>query len=90
MKAVRLKISGKVQGVFFRESTKQRARELGVSGWVKNLPDGTVEALAQGDDKAVEQLIAYVHHGPPAARVTSVSVNDEPVGADLGPFVVER
>jgi acylphosphatase len=90
MRRVHLIIRGKVQGVFFRESTKTRARELGVHGWVRNLPDGTVEALAQGEDALITELLAWCQRGPPAARVTDVSVQDKPVGSDLGPFVVER
>lgn len=87
---VHLRITGKVQGVFFRESTKTKARELGVDGWVRNLPDGSVEALAQGHEASVAALIDWCRRGPPAARVADVSVEDKPVGSDLGPFVVER
>lgn len=85
-----LKIRGTVQGVYFRESTKARALELHLSGWVRNVDDGSVEALAQGDSAAIDQLIQYVHRGPPRANVTSVSVEDRPPGSDLGPFVVQR
>lgn len=90
MRRVHLIIRGKVQGVFFRESTKTRALELGLEGWVRNLPDGTVEAVAQGDDARILDFLAFCHRGPPAARVSDVSVQDKPVGSDLGPFVVER
>ncbi|MFL5321572.1 MAG: acylphosphatase [Myxococcaceae bacterium] len=87
---VSLRITGKVQGVFFRESTKTKARELGLSGWVKNLDDGSVQALAQGETDKIDELIQWAHRGPPAARVTDVSVEDRPPASDLGPFVVER
>lgn len=85
-----LTISGKVQGVFFRETTKTVARELGLNGWVRNTDEGTVEALAQGASEAIDKLIEFVHRGPPRASVTHVSVEDRPVGAELTTFVVER
>ena len=87
---VHLTIRGKVQGVFFRESTRTRAVELGVSGWVRNLEDGSVEALAQGSTDAIDQLISFCRRGPEAARVSHVSVEDRPLGSDLDSFVVER
>lgn len=65
-------ISGRVQGVWFRESTRRRAEELGLSGWVKNLSDGRVEALFEGDANAVELALAFVAEGPPHARVLGV------------------
>lgn len=90
MRRVHVIVRGKVQGVFFRESTRRRALELGVHGFVRNLSDGTVEAVAQGDDAAIADFLAFCRSGPPAANVTDVSVSDKPVGSDLGPFVVER
>lgn len=69
-------VSGRVQGVFFRQSTTRQARVLGVAGWVRNLPDGTVEAHVEGDAEAVEALIAWAHKGPPGARVDGVAVSD--------------
>ncbi len=70
---VLLKIEGRVQGVFFRQSTQEMARQLGLNGWVRNCSDGTVEALFEGAQDVVRQAIDWCHHGPPAARVTSVS-----------------
>ena len=70
----RLKITGHVQGVFYRESMRQRANQLGVTGWVRNCPDGSVEALLQGEAQAVELLISWAQHGPEAARVDKVDV----------------
>jgi len=70
-------IRGAVQGVAFRWSTKQRARELGLAGWVRNLPDGRVEAWIEGEGPAVETMVAWLHRGPPAARVAGVDVAEE-------------
>jgi acylphosphatase len=63
-----------VQGVFYRATTAEQARELGLTGEVRNLPDGSVEVLAEGAAPAVEALIAYCRQGPPSARVTRVEV----------------
>ena len=69
---VRITVDGRVQGVFFRAATAQEARGLGLSGWVRNLPDGRVEILAEGGRRNLEMLLAWAHQGPPAARVTDV------------------
>lgn len=73
----RLIIEGRVQGVFFRDSARRKARELGVNGWVKNLPDGNVETLAEGAEEDVERLIAWCHKGPPHAMVSRVKESRE-------------
>jgi acylphosphatase len=70
----RLRISGRVQGVFFRESMRRRAEQLEVTGWVRNCADGTVEALAQGDAFAVGRLIEWAQRGPEAAEVAKVEI----------------
>jgi len=67
-------VTGRVQGVWFRESTRRRAEELGLGGWVRNLPDGRVEAHFEGDEAAVEAAIAFVRRGPEHARVSDVAV----------------
>jgi acylphosphatase len=72
-------VSGRVQGVFFRASTARRARELGVTGHAINLDDGRVEVLAVGPASRVAELCAWLEQGPPAARVTTVAVHEEPV-----------
>jgi acylphosphatase len=72
-------VSGLVQGVFFRASTRQRASELGISGYASNLPDGRVEVLIVGELPAAHQLIEWLHHGPPSARVVQVEVQDIPL-----------
>jgi acylphosphatase len=66
------KVTGRVQGVFFRASTRNRAVELGLNGWVRNMPDGSVEVLACGDEAALETLRGWLHEGPPMARVAAV------------------
>jgi acylphosphatase len=84
MSAVRaqVKISGRVQGVWFRQSTREEAMRLGVNGWCRNCPDGTVEALFEGDKDAVTALLAWCRRGPPLARVTDVTVEwQQPAGA---------
>jgi len=67
-------ISGMVQGVFFRSETRDEAEKLGVKGWVRNLPDGTVEAVFEGEEKSVKELIEFCRRGPPGARVTDVDI----------------
>jgi acylphosphatase len=69
---VHLVVAGRVQGVWFRGAMEEEARRLGVAGWVKNRHDGTVEAEAEGDEGAVEALVAWAHQGPPGARVAAV------------------
>ncbi len=69
-------VSGRVQGVFYRASTADRARKLGITGYAKNLSDGRVEVLASGEEKAVQELIDWLWQGPPAAKVTAVEVSD--------------
>ena len=75
MKKVRLVVTGRVQGVWFRSSTCDKARELGVNGYVRNLASGDVEILAEGDDFKVDGLIRWARRGPPLARVDNVEVD---------------
>lgn len=80
-----LDIQGRVQGVWFRGSMQQEAESLGVAGWARNRPDGTVEAEIEGTRAAVDALIAWAHHGPRGARVTDVAVRfTEPQGQRSG------
>jgi acylphosphatase len=74
MIARRITVSGRVQGVGFRYALADEARARGLGGWVRNRRDGTVEALVVGPESEVEALIAWARRGPPAARVTGVSV----------------
>jgi len=71
-----LVIHGRVQGVYFRDSMRQQARRLGVTGWVRNRSDGTVEAMVQGKADAVEQMIKWAHRGPDAAQVIQVQIEE--------------
>ena len=90
MKRVHLWISGRVQGVWFRESTKRAAEALGVVGWVRNRPDGRVEGIFEGPAGAVDQLVAWCRHGPERARVDAVHVEDEAATGGFEAFRVER
>ena len=79
-------VSGRVQGVFFRQKTKQTADNVGVSGWVRNLPDGRVEAVFEGEQQAVKALVEFCHHGPSYARVTNVEVAWEQYRGEFADF----
>lgn len=81
-------VSGDVQGVFFRDSARQRAEELGLSGWVRNLPDGRVEVLFEGSSKKVEEMVRWCEQGPPHARVESVDSEYGEAHGDLRGFEV--
>lgn len=74
-------VAGKVQGVYFRASTQEEAKRLNLTGWVKNLPDGRVEALATGSIESLDVLEAWLHQGPSAAEVTEVIAAEEAIQA---------
>jgi len=77
-------VHGRVQGVFFRDTTRRQAAPRGLGGWVRNLPDGTVEAVFEGDPDAVEALLAFCREGPRGAHVERVDVSEEePEGLDV-------
>lgn len=84
----RVVVSGKVQGVFFRDSARQKARELGLSGWVENLPDGRVEAVFEGPSEKVREAVRWCETGPPFAQVEDVRADYGPAGGDLSGFEV--
>ena len=73
----RVVVHGLVQGVFFRDTVRRHAQSRGVVGWVRNNPDGTVEAVFEGEPEAVARLVAFVHEGPRGASVERVDVTDE-------------
>ncbi|WP_256390962.1 acylphosphatase [Natronoarchaeum rubrum] len=76
-------VSGRVQGVFYRANTRENARERGVDGWVKNLEDGRVEAVFEGPEDAVEEMVEWCHTGSPAADVEDIEVEyGDPQGED--------
>lgn len=79
-------IHGLVQGVAFRAYTRSQATALGVKGWVRNLPDGTVEALFEGEKKKVEEMLAWCRQGPSGARVMQVDITREPYRGEFKQF----
>jgi acylphosphatase len=83
---VRLIIEGRVQGVWFRESTRRQALALGVTGWARNRPEGTVEVVAEGPEEQVRKLVAWCHQGPSAANVTRVRQSIEAGRGDFASF----
>jgi acylphosphatase len=86
MKTLRLVIHGRVQGVFFRDSMRHEAQRLGVAGWVRNLNDGTVEAMLHGEPDAVDAIVRWAHRGPQHANVERVDI--EPDGGSYTGFKV--
>ena len=84
----RVVVSGKVQNVWFRDSCRAEALARDVVGWVRNCPDGSVEAVLQGTPQAVEEMISWCRLGPPRARVDKVEVREEPVGNEVGFSVI--
>ena len=85
---VRIIIEGRVQGVFFRHHTQKMAHQLGVKGWVRNLWDGRVEALFEGDPEHIHQMIQWCHQGPPEAFVTKVDLHWEDYTGEFENFSV--
>lgn len=90
LRRVHLYVSGRVQGVWFRQSTVNRGCELGLTGWVRNMPDGRVEVVAEGAPSGVDSLIAFCHEGPPLARVEAVEVLDEDPTGEFRTFEARR
>jgi len=81
-------VSGDVQGVFFRDSTREKAEQLGLSGWVKNVPDGRVEVLFEGPSQKVREMVRWCEQGPPHAAVENVDVEFGAARGDLSGFEV--
>lgn len=86
----KLKITGRVQGVFYRQSTMETANRLGLTGWAKNCLDGSVEAVFEGDKAAVDQAIEWCKQGPPSARVADVAVDWQDYVGEFGSFGIRR
>ncbi len=83
-----VRVYGRVQGVFFRANTVERARELGLKGYVRNMPDGSVEAVIEGEKEKVDKLISWMHVGPPLARVDRVEVEYQEYRGEFTDFRV--
>jgi acylphosphatase len=79
MNSTKLIIHGLVQGVFFRKHTQERARELNIKGTVRNLPDGSVEVVAEGEEQSLAEFIQWCQRGPSRARVEKVEISEVPV-----------
>ena len=84
MKRVRVVAHGRVQGVFFRDTVAGRAAEMDVAGWIRNRPDGTVEAVFEGAAEAVDALVDLCRHGPATARVEDLEIAEEPPAGESG------
>ena len=88
MERAHVMVSGQVQGVFYRDSTRQKAEELGLAGWVKNTPEGRVEALFEGPSDRVREMVRWCEEGPQQASVENVDTDFEAAGGDLEGFEV--
>jgi acylphosphatase len=86
MKRMRVFISGRVQGVFFRAYTRETAMSLNLTGWVRNLYDGSVEALFEGDDTNVQSMLEWCKKGPPHSVVRHVDASEEPYTGEFRDF----
>ena len=87
-KRIHITVSGRVQGVFYRARTEEKALSLNLLGWVRNLSNGDVEIVAEGEESDLENLAAWCRQGPPSAVVTSVDVAWEETGDDLERFAI--
>ncbi len=85
---IRIIVTGKVQGVFFRQALKVMAKKNNIFGWVKNLTDGRVEAVLEGDEKKVSRLVEWSHGGPANARVEDVEIHNEKFSGEFSKFDV--
>ena len=85
---VHVYISGKVQGVFFREYTRRKAKNLGIKGWVRNLPDGRVEAIFEGEKEKIKEMIQWCYIGSPYSKVEKVEVTEEEYKGEFEDFEI--
>jgi acylphosphatase len=74
---VHVMITGRVQGVWFRATTRQKAEQIGITGWVRNTRDGCVEAIFEGEENCVKEMIEWCHRGPPLAKIENVEVKNQ-------------
>jgi acylphosphatase len=88
-KRIHLVIWGRVQGVYFRASAAREAKRLGLTGWVKNRPDGAVEIVAEGEEDRVKDFLAWAQHGPSTARVDHVETRWKSYTGEFASFVIE-
>jgi acylphosphatase len=86
MKALHLLIHGRVQGVWYRASTQETAKRLKIKGWVRNTPEGDVEAHIQGDEASVDQMVSWCRQGPPGARVDHIDISETGVSDEFRSF----
>ena len=89
MKRVHVSVSGRVQGVFFRAETQRTAKGFNLTGWVRNMADGRVEAVFVGDDADIDKMLAWCHIGPSAARVDEVLTEEEPYTGEFSDFSIK-
>jgi acylphosphatase len=89
LKRVHVYISGRVQGVFFRAETQRTAKDLNLTGWVRNMADSRVEAVFEGDGTNVDKMMEWCHIGPPAARVEEVLTEEEPYSGNFHDFSIK-
>ena len=87
-KRIHVFISGRVQGVFFRTAAKELADELGVTGWIRNLSDGRVEAVVEGDEEKLKEMIEFFKKGPPLARVDKIEIIEEEYKGEFNTFMI--
>ena len=84
-----VKIHGKVQGVWFRASAKQKAEQLGLTGWVRNTNDGCVEAVFEGEEKQVQDMIQWCYQGPPLSKVKNVEIKNQNTTNNFDSFSIK-
>lgn len=84
-----VRVSGRVQGVWFRASTKQKAEQLGVTGWIRNTSDGCIEAIFEGNKNMVKEMVDWCNHGPPQAKVENIEIKNQPVTNAFDGFAIK-
>lgn len=90
MKRLDATVFGNVQGVFFRSTTQENAQKLGVTGWVRNRQDGSVHVVAEGEERKLQQLLQFLHEGPPQADVANVEAEWVAATGEFDDFAVEQ